>query len=100
MDPERSCPLGHTCSQCHWHILIQGKDPSTGQDVNRKDCAVAWLPMLLIENSMRQYQTGAAVDKLHAAVATDNNDLRRIMANMGAMPSASGDQEVLSHEPQ
>ncbi len=99
MDPEKSCPLGHTCKKCHWHILIQGKDPQTGQDVNRRDCAVAWLPTLLIENSMRQYQTGAAIDKLHESVQSDNEELKRIMA-VAANPPLSIDRNRLTADEQ
>jgi len=48
--------------ECRFYINVQGKNPNTGQDVNQWDCAVAWIPLLLIENSQQQRQTGAAVE--------------------------------------
>lgn len=100
MDPDRSCPLGHTCKDCHWYILIQGKDPNTGQDINRKDCAIAWIPTLLIDNSMRQHQTGAAIDQLRDIVSNDNDQLKRIMIAAARPTLAAGEkEELLSHEP-
>ena len=39
-----------------------GKNPNTGQDVNQWDCAVTWLPMLLIEGSQQTRQAGSAIE--------------------------------------
>jgi hypothetical protein len=39
-----------------------GSDPNTGESVNRYACSDSWMPMLLIENSQQQRQTGAAVE--------------------------------------
>ena len=39
-----------------------GKNPNTGEDVNRFDCAVTWLPMLLIEGSQQTRQAGSAIE--------------------------------------
>ena len=35
---------------------------NTGEDVDEWGCAVAWLPMLLVENASQSRQTGAAVE--------------------------------------
>lgn len=79
MSEDRSCPLGHVCHKCLWHIQIMGKDPTTGQDINRRDCAITWIPILTIENSMRQHQTNAAVDKLHGEVTRGNDGFRELI---------------------
>ena len=39
-----------------------GKNPQTGQDVNEWNCAVTWLPMLLIEGSQQTRQAGSAIE--------------------------------------
>ena len=39
-----------------------GKNPNTGQDVNSFDCAVSWLPVLLIEGSQQTRQAGSAIE--------------------------------------
>ena len=48
--------------KCKFYIQIMGKNPNTGQDVNQWDCAVTWLPMLLIEGSQQTRQAGSAIE--------------------------------------
>ena len=59
------CPLlGKTCIglQCAWFTKVQGHNPQTGKEVEEWACAVAWLPMLAIENSQNTRMSGAAVE--------------------------------------
>ena len=59
------CPLiGKDCiqTQCAWFTQVRGVDSNTGKEVDEWGCAVTWMPMLLIENSQQQRQTGAAVE--------------------------------------
>lgn len=58
----KTCFDGVTKHNCPKWIQITGANPNTGEQVNRHDCSDAWLPMLLIENSQQQRQTGAAVE--------------------------------------
>ena len=37
-------------------------NPQTGEEVDEWDCAVKWVPMMLIENTQMQRQTGAAIE--------------------------------------
>ena len=65
LEREHWCPLiGEECMKlkCEWFTQVRGKNPNTGEDVDEWGCAVTWLPMLLIENSQMQRQTGAAVE--------------------------------------
>ena len=39
--------------QCAWITQIRGMDPQTGEDVDEWDCAIKWLPVLLIENTKK-----------------------------------------------
>lgn len=50
-------------------MLVRGKHPQTGADVDEWGCAMSWLPVLLIENSQQQRQTGAAVESFRNEVA-------------------------------
>lgn len=50
--------------KCNRWIQVQGHNPNTGEAVNRHNCIDNWMPMLLIENSQMQRQTGAAVESL------------------------------------
>jgi hypothetical protein len=65
-----TCPLGAKCEEikdnaihrCVWYQTFAGTNPSTGEQVDEKGCAMAWLPILMIENSKQQLSTGAAVE--------------------------------------
>lgn len=71
LEPGKYCPLiKKDCIglQCSWFMLVRGKHPQTGQDVDEWGCAMTWLPVLLIENSQQQRQTGAAVESFRNEV--------------------------------
>ena len=59
------CPLiQKKCKehQCKFYIQVMGKNPNTGQEVSEWNCAVSWLPMLLIEGSQQTRQAGSAIE--------------------------------------
>ena len=59
------CPLiKKKCVEhnCKFYIQVLGKNPNTGQEVNQWDCAVSWLPMLLIEGSQQTRPAGSAIE--------------------------------------
>ena len=61
------CPLhkvatAKVCHKCPLWTQVRGSHPQTGQDIDQWACSLAWLPVLLIENSQMQRQTGAAVE--------------------------------------
>lgn len=62
------CPLNgfEKCRQldCAWFIQLRGSNPNTGEEVDEWGCAIAWQPILAIENSQMQRHTGAAVESL------------------------------------
>lgn len=62
------CPLNsfEKCRQldCAWFIQMRGHNPNTGDEVDEWGCAIAWQPILSVENSQMQRQTGAAVESL------------------------------------
>lgn len=66
LDVKHNCPLNgfEPCKQldCAWFVKLAGTDPNTGKPVDEFGCAMAWMPMLLIENAQQSRQTGAAVE--------------------------------------
>lgn len=58
--------------QCAWFTQVRGTDPNTGKDVDEWACAIAWLPVLLIENSQQQRSTGAAVESFRNEMVKAN----------------------------
>lgn len=43
--------------QCNWFMRVQGTNPNTGAEVDEWACSIAWIPLLLIENSRQQMNT-------------------------------------------
>jgi len=76
---EKTCPLGHTCSECHWHIRLRGQNPQTGQEIDNEGCAIAWLPVLLVENSQQQRGTAAAVESFRNEMVAGNENLAAVL---------------------
>jgi hypothetical protein len=69
------CPLlKKTCIglQCAWMTKVAGYDTNTGNNIENWECAVSWLPLLLIENSGQQRQTGAAIESFRNEVVKTN----------------------------
>lgn len=65
IEPGKFCPLIQAdCKglECSWFAHIRGTNPNTGKEVDEWGCAITWMPMLMIENSQQQRQTGAAVE--------------------------------------
>jgi hypothetical protein len=70
LNPVLTCPLGAKCEEikdnaihrCMWFQTFAGTNPNTGEQVDEKGCAMAWLPILMIENSKQQLSTSAAVE--------------------------------------
>ncbi|MHC2583649.1 hypothetical protein ACVI1J_004134 [Bradyrhizobium diazoefficiens] len=61
------CPLqredmSKVCHKCPWWTLVRGKNPQSEEMIDDWRCAVALLPMLLVENAQMQRQTGAVME--------------------------------------
>lgn len=66
----RECVIDHKCQL--W-VQVMGNNPNTGEAINRWACADSWLPVLMIENSQMQRQTGAAVESFRNEMVRLNN---------------------------
>lgn len=81
IEPGKFCPLiKKDCVglQCNWFMLVRGKHPQTGEEVDDWNCAMTWLPVLLIENSQMQRQTGAAVESFRNEVVKNAEATREV----------------------
>lgn len=65
--------------QCSWFTLVRGKNPNTGKEVDEWACAIAWLPVLLIENSQQQRSTGAAVESFRNEMVKANENSQQAL---------------------
>jgi hypothetical protein len=78
-----TCPLGSKCEEvkdgaihrCAWFIQMAGTDPTTGKEVDQRNCSMAWMPILLVENSGQQRKTGAAIESFRNEVVSTNQQI-------------------------
>jgi hypothetical protein len=91
-DAKIICPLmGKQCIEdgtvvegelhaCRFWVFVQGKNPQTGETVNNGDCAFCWTPMLLIENSLVNRQTGAAIESFRNEMVKANDASQNMLS--------------------
>lgn len=84
LEVKQNCPLNdfNPCKQfdCAWFMKIAGTNPNDGQPTEEWGCAMAWLPILLIENAQQSRQTGAAVESFRNEMVESNKVSQTIMA--------------------
>lgn len=90
IEPKNNCPLDNfnPCRQleCAWFMKVRGTNPNTGQEVDEWACSMAWLPILLIENSQQQRHTGAAVESFRNEMVKANDaTLKLVSSNVKAI---------------
>ncbi len=82
--------------QCVLYTKVQGTDMNTGKQVEDWACAVAWLPVLLIENSGQQRQTGAAVESFRNEMVKSNEKAQQLLlATAGIIQVKNEEQSKL-----
>jgi hypothetical protein len=91
IESKANCPLDNfnPCRQldCAWFMKLQGKNPQNGQEVDEWGCSMAWLPVLMIENSQQQRQTGAAVESFRNEMVKNNEVSQQVLlATVGVKP--------------
>jgi hypothetical protein len=83
LEVKANCPLDgfKPCRQleCAWFMKIRGNNPNTGEEVDEYGCSVAWLPMLMIENSQQQRSTGAAVESFRNEMVKSNENSQHVL---------------------
>jgi hypothetical protein len=77
---------------CRLYTQVLGMNPNTGEKINKFGCAFEFIPMLLIENSQQQRQTGASVDSLRNCVDRSNQTIPVQIAAMTSSPTLLLDQ--------
>lgn len=83
IEPKHNCPLNNfePCKEldCAWFMKIRGMNPNTGEDIDDWGCSMAWLPVLLIENSQQQRSTGAAVESFRNEMVKANENSQKLL---------------------
>jgi len=97
LEPKANCPLDgfNPCRQldCAWFMKVRGNNPNTGEEIDDYGCSMAWLPVLMIENSQRQYQTGAAVESFRNEMVKANDTSQQVL--MATLQQARPELKVI-----
>ena len=58
--------------ECEWYTHILGQSPQTDETYDKWGCAIAWMPVLMIETAKESRQTAASVDSFRNEVVKLN----------------------------
>lgn len=87
LTPATYCPLiKDECIQfkCMFWTHLLGSNPQKEETIDEWDCAIKWLPVLLIEGSKETRQTAAAIESFRNEMVKDNQKALSIMASQPA----------------
>ena len=82
-DPDGQCPfLKKKCikHKCIWYNMLQGKNPMTGADVHEWGCSIAWIPLLLVENSRSITGVQAATESFRNEMVDSNKAMQGLLS--------------------
>jgi len=83
IESKANCPLDgfKPCRQldCAWFMKVRGNNPNTGEEIDDYGCAIAWMPVLMIENSQQQRQTGSAVESFRNEMVKANEVSQQVL---------------------
>jgi len=81
--------------RCIWFTKLAGTNPNTGETVDENGCAMAWLPVLLVENSRQQMSTAAAVESFRNEMVDANQASRQVfLSGLSALPMAAPSKDI------
>jgi len=90
IESKPNCPLDgfKPCRQleCAWFMKIKGKDPQSEKEIEEWGCSIAWMPMLMIENSQQQRSTSAAVESFRNEMVKNNEVGQRVLLAAAGVP--------------
>jgi hypothetical protein len=90
IESKANCPLDNfnPCRQleCAWFMKVVGENPNTGKEVEEWGCSMAWLPIMMIENSQQQRSTGAAVESFRNEMVKSNEVGQRVLLAAAGVP--------------
>lgn len=78
--------------QCQFYIQIQGQHPQTGEMLNNWGCALAWQPLLTIDNTQQTRQAGAAIESFRNEMVRQNVQLIN-MATQTRLEKSNGESD-------
>jgi hypothetical protein len=99
------CPFGDQCKEikdnkihrCVWLVKIAGQNPQTGEQIEEEGCAMALMPMLLIENSRVSRGTSASIESFRNEMVDNNSSsnviFSALISNLKNLPRYKADDD-------
>jgi hypothetical protein len=67
------------CETCPFWTLIRGKHPQSEEYIDRWDCSIAVLPLLILEGAQQTRQAGAAIESFRNEMVEANQATIAVM---------------------
>ena len=98
MHTEITCPLGARCEEakdgkllrCAWYTHLVGKHPQGEQSIDEWRCALAWMPVMLVENAQQVRGMTAATESFRNESVKGMAKLNNILAEASAQRRLEG----------
>ena len=82
-----TCPLGAKCEEikegaihrCAWYVQMEGNNPQNGKPFSRKDCAIAWQPLLSVEMARTNVGQTAALESFRNEMVQGNSNMTQAL---------------------
>ena len=88
MDIIVDCPLGSQCEyigddkklhRCAWYTKLVGKNPQSEEQIDEWQCAMSWLPLMLVENAQTNRGQTAAIHQGNKETISRQEELNTIL---------------------
>ena len=87
MKKEIVCPLGSQCEQivgdqietCAWYVTLAGPHPQTGEILDEQRCAMAWIPVMLVEVANTNRGQTAALESMRNKQTTNHKEFMEVV---------------------
>lgn len=100
------CPLlNKPCieHQCAFYTHVIGTDPQTEAHIDKFDCAIAWMPKLLIENTKTSIENNAEVNEIRKELSENRQQISNglhLVAIQLQKANDTAQQELALSQPQ
>lgn len=96
------CPLGAKCEEvkiedgkpvlyrCPWYVQVRGTDNNTGEEVGEWGCAIAWMPMLMINTANEARKGVFATESFRNEMLKQGQETQKVMI-LSAQIAGSGE---------
>lgn len=92
MEAKITCPLGSECEEvkddqlyrCRWYITVLGKDPQSEKFIDKKGCAIEFMPLLQIEVAQTNRGQTAALESFRNAMVKEQRAFNKLVGEAKA----------------